>query len=62
MNNELNKYINKWVAFEDNGSDKVVGFGNDAVQAKKNAEKKGHKGELVLFKVFPFSQYVPVNR
>lgn len=61
-NNDLNKYINKWVAFEDNGSDKVVGVGNDAVEAKKDAKKKGYTGELVLFKVFPFSQYVPASR
>ncbi|HEX9502923.1 MAG TPA: DUF5678 domain-containing protein [Patescibacteria group bacterium] len=61
MNTELNKYINKWVAFEDS-TDKIVGAGNDAVEAKKDAEKKGYKGELVFFKVFPFSQYVPASR
>ena len=62
MSNDLNKYINKWVAFEDNNNDNVVGVGNDAIEAKKDAQKKGYKGELVLFKVFPFSQYVPANR
>ncbi len=61
MNNDLNKYLNKWVAFED-GSENVVGVGNDAVEAKKDAEKNGYKGELVFFKVFPFSQYVPASR
>lgn len=62
MNTELNKYINKWVAFEDNGNDKVVGVGNDAVEAKKDAQRKGYNKELVFFKVFPFSQYVPASR
>ena len=61
-NNELINYVNKWVAYEDNGNDKVVGVGNDAVEAKKDAEKKGYKGQLVFFKVFPFSQYVPASR
>ena len=64
MNNkELNKYINKWVALkENNGNDSVVGVGNDAVEAKKDAEKKGYEGELIFFKVFPFGQYVPKSK
>ena len=62
MKNDLNKYINKWVAFEDNNNDKIVGVGDDAVEAKKDAIRKGYKGNLVLFKVFPFSQYVPASR
>lgn len=55
---ELKNYEDKWVALIETEK-KVVGSGDDALEAKKEAEKKGYK-DIILFKVFPFrAGYVP---
>jgi len=57
---ELEKYENKWIAiFESDGEEIIVGSGDDAVSAKREAEAKGFK-DTVLLKVLPFNRgYVP---
>ena len=55
---ELKNYEDKWVALIEPNK-KVVASGDDASEAKKEAEKKGYK-DIILFKVFPFrAVYVP---
>jgi hypothetical protein len=52
---ELRKYENKWVAiFESGNAELVVGSGKDAIEATREAEKKGFK-DTVLFFVRPFN-------
>ena len=57
---DLNGYEGKWLALiESDGSQTIVGSGNDAEQAMSEATAKGF-GEAFLYKVFPFDQsYVP---
>jgi hypothetical protein len=55
---QLNQYINKWVALSE-PDERIVGSGNDVLEAQADAKKKGYRGELTFFKVFPFSQYIP---
>ncbi len=56
---EIEKYENKWIAIVEPGG-LVVGSGEDATDAKREAEEKGYK-EVFLFKVLPFHVgYVPV--
>lgn len=55
---ELKNYENKWVALIE-PEKKVVASGEDASEAKKEAEKKGYK-DVILFRVFSFrAGYVP---
>jgi hypothetical protein len=50
---ELRKYVNKWVAvLESEEGDIIVGSGNDAVEAKRDAQSKGFD-DIVLFWVRP---------
>jgi hypothetical protein len=60
---ELERLENKWVAIiESNGARRVVGSGNDAVEAMGEAESKGF-GDAFLLKVQPFDRgYIPANR
>lgn len=54
---QLKKYENKWVALKE--GKEIVASGEDALQAKREAEKKGFK-DAVLFKVMQFSSgYAP---
>jgi NADPH-dependent glutamate synthase beta subunit-like oxidoreductase len=53
---ELRKYENKWVAiFASGESEVVVGSGQDAIEATREAEAKGFK-DTVLFYVRPFDR------
>lgn len=60
--NELEKHENRWIAFiESNGAEKVVGSGNDAVEAMEDAEKRGF-ADAVLMKVPAFDRgIIPSN-
>lgn len=50
---ELKKYQRKWVAvFEAEDGDIIVGSGEDAVEAKRDAQEKGFN-DVVLFWVRP---------
>ncbi|OHA72999.1 MAG: hypothetical protein A3A27_00780 [Candidatus Wildermuthbacteria bacterium RIFCSPLOWO2_01_FULL_47_18] len=56
---QLKPYENKWVALDDETKE-VVGSGQDAAQALREAEHRGHK-DPTLFKVLPFrGAYVPL--
>lgn len=57
---ELRKYENKWVAIhETTEGEVVVGSGEDAVEAMREAEDNGFP-EAALMKVTPFdSGYIP---
>lgn len=59
---ELEKHENKWIAFiELNGAETVVGSGDDAVEAMREAEKRGF-ADAVLMKVPPFDRgIIPAN-
>jgi hypothetical protein len=55
---QLKNYEDKWVALLE-PEKKVVASGDDASEAKREAEKRGHK-KFILLKVFPFrAGYVP---
>lgn len=60
---ELRKYENKWVAiYESSDEEIIVGSGEDATDAKREAEGKGFKN-VVLFRVTSFQKrYVPLAR
>ena len=49
---QLPEYENKWIAI-DESEEKIVGVGEDAVEATKNAEEKGYQ-DTILFKVPSF--------
>ena len=49
LENELGKYENKWVAISE-PERRVVGSGNNAIEAKADAEAKGYT-DTALFKV-----------
>lgn len=57
---ELAKYPNQWVAIDMTDAEKkVVGVGEDAEEASREAEDKGYP-EAFLFKVFPYEgQFIP---
>lgn len=56
---QLEKYENKWVAI-DESQEKIVGVGNDAFEATKDAEHHGYQ-ETILFKVPSFdSALIPL--
>jgi hypothetical protein len=56
---QLEKYENKWVAI-DESQEKIVGVGNDAFEATKDAERQGYQ-ETILFKVPSFdSALIPL--
>jgi hypothetical protein len=57
---ELKKYENKWVAVrESDGREMVVGSGDDAVQAMREAEANGF-GDAFLMHIDPFDKgYIP---
>ena len=48
---ELKNYEDKWVALLEQ-ENKVVGSGDDASEAKRDAEGKGYRN-VILFRVFP---------
>lgn len=51
---ELRKYEGKWVAvLESEDGDIIVGSGEDAVEARRDAQAKGFN-DIVLFWVRPF--------
>ncbi len=55
---QLKNYEDKWVAILESDK-KVVGSGEDASEAKREAQKKGYKS-FILLRVFPFrAGYVP---
>jgi hypothetical protein len=58
---QLKGYENKWVAILEPEKN-IVGSGDNAVEAKRDAEKKGYKNKnVVLLGVLPFkSGYVPL--
>jgi hypothetical protein len=56
---QLEKYENKWVAI-DESQEKIVGVGDDAFEATKDAERQGYP-DTILFKVPSFdSALVPL--
>ena len=56
---QLEKYENKWVAI-DESQEKIVGVGNDAFEATKDAERQGYP-DTILFKVPSFdSALIPL--
>ena len=59
---QLEEHENEWVAFiEEDGAETVVGSGKDAVEAIKDAEKRGFP-DAVLMKVSPFDRgFIPAN-
>ena len=55
---ELRSYENKWVAIL-KLDERIVGAGDDALQAKLDAEGKGYR-DFILLRVFPFNaSYIP---
>jgi hypothetical protein len=54
LEDDLMNYENKWVAISQ-GEDKVVGSGDDADEAIRDAERNGYD-EPILFKVRRFGQ------
>jgi hypothetical protein len=56
---EIQKYENKWIAI-DESEEKVVGIGDNALEANADAEQKGYQ-ETILFKVPSFdSAFIPL--
>jgi hypothetical protein len=51
----LKNYENKWVALSED-TEKILGVGNDAVEAINDAKRKGYS-EVVLYKVLPNNSY-----
>ncbi|PYT02395.1 MAG: hypothetical protein DMF60_21480 [Acidobacteria bacterium] len=54
LEDELGKYENKWVAISE-PEGRVVGSGNHALDAKREAEANGYT-DTALFKVRPFGK------
>jgi len=46
LSNLFKKYVNKWVAFDDNG--KVIAYGNSLKVALSKAQKQGHTEPTVM--------------
>jgi hypothetical protein len=56
---QLEEYENKWVAI-DESQEKIVGVGNDAFEATRDAERHGYP-DTILFKVPSFdSALIPL--
>jgi hypothetical protein len=56
---QLEKYENKWIAI-DESEEKIVGVGDDALEATENAERSGYQ-DTILFKVPSFdSALIPL--
>ena len=56
---QLEQYEDKWVAI-DESEEKVVGVGDNAIEATTDAERKGYQ-ETILFKVPSFdSAFIPL--
>lgn len=56
---QLKKYENKWVAILEPDRRKIVASGENALEAKKEAEKKGYN-DVILMKILPFRMgYIP---
>ena len=49
ISDQLPEYENKWIAI-DESEEKIVGVGNDAIEATKQAEENGYQ-DTILFKV-----------
>jgi hypothetical protein len=59
LQTEIEKYENKWIAI-DESEERVVGVGDDALQATANAEENGYQ-ETILFRVPSFdSAFIPL--
>jgi Family of unknown function (DUF5678) len=59
LQTEIEKYENKWIAI-DESEERVVGVGDDALQATANAEQNGYQ-ETILFRVPSFdSAFIPL--
>ncbi|MEK7536862.1 MAG: DUF5678 domain-containing protein [Patescibacteria group bacterium] len=57
---QLKEHENKWIVIELDKNE-IVGSGEDASEAKKEAERKGYKN-TILMKVFPFRMgYIPYS-
>jgi Family of unknown function (DUF5678) len=56
---QLENYENKWIAI-DEIQEKIVGVGNDAFEATRDAERNGYR-DTILFKVPSFdSALIPL--
>jgi len=56
---ELEKFEDKWIAI-DEPQEKIVGVGNDPLEATADAERNGYQ-ETILFKVPSFdSAFIPL--
>jgi hypothetical protein len=57
---QFEQFENKWVAI-DESEERVVGVGDDAIEATEDAERNGYR-ETILFKVPSFdSALVPLT-
>lgn len=57
---QFEQFENKWVAI-DESEERIVGIGDDALEATEDAERKGYQ-ETILFKVPSFdSALVPLT-
>jgi len=59
LGRQLEKYEDKWIAI-DESEEKIVGVGENAVEATADAERNGYQ-ETILFKVPSFeSAFIPL--
>jgi Family of unknown function (DUF5678) len=59
LSEELAKYEDKWIVI-DESEEKIVGVGDNALEATADAERNGHR-ETILFKVPSFdSAFIPL--
>jgi hypothetical protein len=59
LGKQLEKYEDKWIAIAES-EEKIVGSGENAFEAKENAERNGYQ-ETILFKVPSFdAALIPV--
>jgi uncharacterized protein DUF5678 len=57
---EIEKFEDKWIAI-DESEKKIVGVGDNALEATADAERKGYQ-ETILFKVPSFdSAFIPLS-
>jgi len=60
LSEEIQKYENKWIAI-DESEEKVVGVGDNALEATTDAERNGYE-DTILFKVPSFdSAFIPLD-
>jgi hypothetical protein len=52
---QIKQYENKWIALT-HPDEEIVGSGDDAAQALRDAETKGYT-DVFLYKLFPFDQF-----